>query len=92
MRYIKEERDKSWGSTTVNPCGLTWQMPALDGAEDDVQEEKNSAVRAWRYRGTVYSDCSFSFIHSRADSWIPRAATETLNPFAGSRDLQSKVS
>lgn len=91
MRYIKEERDKSWNSTTVNPCGLIWQAPALEGP-DDVQGKNNSAVGAWRYRSTLYSNCYLSFVHNRTHSWIPRAATETLNTLAESRDLQSEVS
>ena len=46
VRYIKEERDKSWGSTTVDPCGLTCQTPLLDGAEEAVLEKGLSTVRA----------------------------------------------
>jgi len=39
LRYIKEERENSWDSTTVDPR-LTWQVAA-----HDVQENENPAVR-----------------------------------------------
>lgn len=53
LRYIKEERENSWGSTTVDPR-LTWQVTA-----PDLQENEIPTVRTW-YLTRLNSEYSLS--------------------------------